>query len=291
MIKHKNHSNKFYYFGLIIINSLLLFFVFYKKKNRKTTFLTLLSIIGLAYYFEYPIYILRGYKYKTKILKNREQDNAFGSVLSQAIFVPSAAIFISTFKLGWKIKLLFTTFFVLIERFFIKIKIYENKWWHTTFTAIFIFTYFFISDRFYNGIMNRNKIILKLTLFNIIHITNMNILFIFSLFKKFKYQPVVTIHHWYYHYSFVKVYTVVETAVTTFLIEQKKKWLKTLPIVLMVLVDTYLLKIKKLTVKGSYWFTLFPIRIVLYLMSLLFQKWIKKFETDTAKRKKATSPV
>lgn len=281
----KNHRNNFYYLGLVIIHIFLLIYVFYKKNNRKTIFLTFLSIVGLAFHFEYPLYMLKAYKYKTKILKNKDQDNSFGSVLSQAIFVPSAAIFISTFKFGWKIKLLFTMYFVLIERYFLKLHIYNNKWWHTIYTTFFIFVYFFISDAWYNGIKNGNKIILKLTLYNSFHVTYMNFLFLLSIFKRFRYQPVLfTTQPWYYHYAFVKFYVVFETALTIYLLEQKKKWLKILPILIITLTDNYLKKINFLKVKGSYWIYFFPVKVIAYLFSFLFQKWIEKYEIDKAKK-------
>lgn len=279
VIKKKNHNNRFYYIGLIIVHTLLLFYVFYKRKNRRTVFLTFLSIVGLAFHFEYPLYILKAYKYKTNIFKNKEQNNSFGSVLSQALFVPSAAIFISTFKFGWKIKLLFTMYFTLIERSFLKLKIYKNNWWCTTYTSIMIFTYFFISDAWYRGIMNRNKVILKMTFHNAFHVTYMNLLFFLSVLKRFRYQPrVFTIQPWYYHYAFVKVYLVVETVFTTYLLEQKKKWLRILPIFITIISDYFLKKINFLKVRGSYWAYLFPVRMASHLLAFLLQKWIKKNE-------------
>jgi hypothetical protein len=278
VFKKNNHSNKFYYLGLIFVHSFLLFYVFYKKKNRREIFLTFLSIVGLTFHFEYPLYILKAYKYKTNILKNKEQDNSFGSVLSQGLFVPSAAIFISTFKFGWSTKLLFTMYFALIERYFLKLNIYKNNWWRTTYTSILIFSYFFISDAWYNGIRNGNKLILKLTLNNVFHVTYMNLLFFLSVFKKFKYQPVVfTTQPWYYHYTFVKIYIVVETLITTYFLEQKKKWKRILPILITLISDSILYKMNILKVKG-YWVYLFPARIVPHLMAFLFKKWIKKYE-------------
>jgi len=279
VFKKNNHSNKLYYLGLIFLHSFLLFYVFYKKNNRREIFLTLLSIVGLTFHFEYPLYIFKAYKYKTKILKNKEQDNSFGSVLSQGLFVPSAAIFISTFKCGWIVKLLFTMYFALIERCFLKLNIYKNKWWRTTYTSILIFTYFFISDAWYNGIRNGNKLILKLTLYNVLHVTYMNLLFLLSVFKKFKYQPVVfTTQPWYYHYAFVKIYIVVETLITTYFLEQKKKWKRILPILITLISDSFFYKINILKVKGSYWVYLFPVRIVTHFTAFLFKKWIEKYE-------------
>lgn len=279
VIKKKNNNNKFYYIGLIVVHTFLLIYVFCKKKNTRTIFLTFLSIVGLTYHFEYPLYILKAYKYKTKILKNKEQDNSFGSVLSQGLFVPTAAIFISTFQLGWKIKLLFTLYFSLIERCFLTLKIYKNNWWRTSYTSILIFTYFFISDVWYNGIRNGNKIILKITLNNSFHVIYMNLLFFLSVLKKFRYQPVLyTKQPWYYHYAFLKIYIVVETALTTYLLGQKKKWLRVLPIFITVLSDTILRKINILKVKGRYWVNLFPARMVPYILVFILQKWIRKYE-------------
>lgn len=279
VFKKNNLSNKYYYLGLIFLHSVLLLYVFYKKNNKREIFLTFLSLMGLTYYFEYPIYIFKGYKYKTNILKNKEQDNSFGSVLSQGLFVPTAAIFISTFKFGWRIKLLFAMFFTLIERYFLKLNIYKNNWWRTTYTSILIFTCFFISDALYKGIRNGNKLILKLTLNNVFHVIYMNVLFLLSVFKKFKYQPVsFTTQPWYYHYAFVKIYTVIETLMTTYFLEQKKKWKNILPILITLISDSFLYKIKILKVKGIYWTYLFPVRIVSHLMALLLKKWIKKYE-------------
>jgi hypothetical protein len=278
------NSNRLFYLGLIFLHSVLLLYVLCKKNNKREIFLTFLSLMGLTYLFEYPIYILKGYKYKTKILKNKEQDNSFGSVLSQGLFVPSAAIFISTFKFGWSIKLLLTVYFVLIERCFLKLNIYKNNWWRTTYTSIFIFTYFFISDAWYNGIRNGNKLILKLTLSNVFHVTYMNLLFLLSVFKKFKYQPVAfTTQPWYFHYSFVKIYIVIETLITTYFLEQKKKWKRILPIIITLISDSFFKKINILKLKGSYWVYLFPARIVPHLIAFLFKKWIKKYESHENK--------
>ncbi len=279
MIKKKGHNNQYYYSGLIILHSLLLIFVFFKKKNRKEILLTFLSIVGFAFHFEYPLYISKAYRYRTKLIKNKEQDNSFGSVLSQGLFVPSIALFISTFHLGWRIKLFFTVVFVLIEKYFRVLKIYQNKWWHTTYTLIFIFAYLFISDTIYKGIKRGNKVILRIALYNIIHIIHMNIYFVFSLLKMVKYEPFLFPKNpWYDHYSFIKIYVVIETLLTTYVIEQKKIWLKTVPITLNIITDTFLIKMRILKIKGSYWLTLFPTRFFLYFTSLYIQKWIKRYE-------------
>lgn len=281
---YRNHNNRSYYICLSIIQCILLFYVFYKKKNRKSILLTFLSIVGLAYYFEYPVYIFRGYKYKTKILKNREQDNSLGAVLSQTLFVPAVAIFISTFQLGWKVKVWFTIYFVLIERFFLKLNIYRNRWWRTSFTALSVFAYFFISDACYKGIKEGNKVSLKLALYNMIHITYMFFLFIASLLNNFRYQPIFKKDSWYYHYAYVKIYLVLETVIATYLLQKKQRWLAMIPLLTTVTIDSFLMRIKFLKVKGSYWVSVFPARLAAYLLSFLFQNWIKRYEMSNSKQ-------
>ncbi|WP_332631321.1 hypothetical protein [Halalkalibacter flavus] len=277
MNNKRDAKTKSYYIGLIIIHILLLSMTLTKKKDRKTIFLTLLSIVGFAFHFEYPLYILKAYRYRTGILNTKEKDNSFGSVLSQALFVPSVAIFISAFQLGWKVKILFTFYFVFIERLFIKVKIFKNNWWHTSFTAFAICTFFFVSDVCYKGIKKSNKLFSNLTLYHSIHLTYMSLLFSASLFGMFRFTPTSnTTQPWYEHYSFTKVYLVIETVISTFILERKKKWLKVLPLFIIVIVDRFLLKMDRLKVKGSYWLGLFPIRMIAHLLSFQLQRWIKK---------------
>lgn len=269
----KKNQNSKYYLVLIVSHLFLLLYVLYKKKERKTIFFTFLSIAGLAFYFEYPLYILKAYKYKTNLLKNKEKDNSFGSVLSQGLFVPTIAIFISSFQLGWKIKFLFAMYFMLIERMFIKINIFQNRWWHTIYTMLSIFTYFFISDVWYKELKKGNKFILKMTQYNTFHIIYMNLLFLLSVLKKFRFKPVrFTLQPWYHHYSFIKVYITFETFLTMLFSEQKNNMLKIIPIISILIMDSFLIKWKYLKIKGSYWTFVFPVRVLSHLSLYILQK-------------------
>ncbi|WP_404328429.1 hypothetical protein [Mesobacillus maritimus] len=268
----KNHNSK-YYMLLSFVHILLLLYVVYKKKDRKTIFFTFLSIVGLAFYFEYPLYILKAYKYKTNLLKNREQDNSFGSVLSQALFVPTVAILISSFQLGWKIKFLFTLYFTFIERLFIKLNIFNNRWWHSIYTMFSIFTYFFISDAWFKGVKNGNNLILKMSQYNTFHVFYMNLLFLLSIRKKFRFKPFrFTTQPWYHHYSFIKVYLTFETLLTMYFSEQKNKRLKIIPFLLILIMDSFLIKLNYLKVKGNYWVYVFPVRFISHLALYILQK-------------------
>ncbi len=269
----KKNQNSKYYTLLIFVHFFLLLYVLYKKKDRKTILLTFLSIVGLAFYFEYPLYISKAYSYKTNLLKNKEQDNSFGSVLSQGLFVPTVAIFISSYQLGWKIKLLFTLYFVFIERIFIMLNIFKNNWWNTIYTMFSIFVYFFISDGWYKGLKKGNKFITTMTHYNTFHVIYLNFLFSLSIFQKFRFIPVkFTTKRWYHHYSFVKIYITLETLLTMYFSEQKNSKLKALPLLIVTIIDTILRKVNFLTVKGNYWVSIFPVRFLSYLSLYLLQK-------------------
>ncbi len=114
---------------------------------------------------------------------------------------------------------------------------------------------------------------LKLALYSIIHLTYMIFLFIASVFKRFRYLPEAS---WYHHYSFIKMYLVVETAIATYLLEQKQKWLGITPLFVTVTIDSLLIKTNLLKVKGNYWASVFSIRLATYLLSIFYKKWIKQ---------------
>lgn len=124
MNRNKKHYMPF--FLLLFFHISLLIFTFYKKKDRKFLFITLISGVGLCFIFEYFILSLfKAYRYKPKLFKNRDLDNFFGAIMSQAFFVPCTAIFLTAFKVGWKGKLLFAMFFGLIEKLFLFMGIHK----------------------------------------------------------------------------------------------------------------------------------------------------------------------
>jgi FlaA1/EpsC-like NDP-sugar epimerase len=147
-MKKNSQYNKVPYIILLIIHGLLLFYTFYKNKDRKTLLVLWLSIIGFAHNFDYVVLVLlKGYKYIPKFLKQKDFDNILGAIFSQSIYVPSTALFITSFRLGWKIKVLFGVYFAIIERLFLRLGIYYNNWWSTLYTLFFTPIYFFISDK------------------------------------------------------------------------------------------------------------------------------------------------
>jgi hypothetical protein len=133
---------------LSIIHFFLLVFNF--KQHKQKTLLLLFSSIGIAYTFEYFVLnLLKLYQYYPRVFRNRWIDSVLGALLSQAVFVPIAAVTIALFRLGWKWQLGFTIFFGATERLFIKWKIFKNNKWNTLLTVSLLPLYFQIVKKWW----------------------------------------------------------------------------------------------------------------------------------------------
>lgn len=198
-------KNTFPFIILLVIHVVLLIYTVRKKKD-KSLLVLLFSNIGFAYLFEAVVLnFLKGYTYLPKIVKNKVHDNILGAVFSQAIYVPIVATFISAFKLNWKWKLLFSAYFSIIERLFIKWKIFRTKWWKTSYTFVFTFFYFFLSDSWNKLLRGNYFLVRKITEYLSIYSIGSTGLFFLAIFKNFKLGRG-RIHTWKEHYTMIPFY-------------------------------------------------------------------------------------
>ncbi|WP_034763595.1 hypothetical protein [Rossellomorea vietnamensis] len=98
-----------------------------------------LFISGLAYVFEYVIFVLfNSYTYHPHILSNNYNDSVLGSISSQAFSVPVAITYIVLYRLpAWRIAVIIGVFFH-IETWFIHTRLYEHHWWESYYTTFFL---------------------------------------------------------------------------------------------------------------------------------------------------------
>ena len=98
-----------------------------------------LFISGLAYVFEYIIYVLfNSYTYHPHILSNNYNDSVFGSISSQAFSVPVSITYIVLYKLPISRIVVIIAMFFLIETWFIHSNLYEHHWWKSYYTTCFL---------------------------------------------------------------------------------------------------------------------------------------------------------
>ncbi|MGG4167278.1 hypothetical protein ABEW00_07305 [Rossellomorea vietnamensis] len=125
---------------LSLFSIFTLFFIV--MKNRQISgriILFWLFISGLAYVFEYVIFVLfNSYTYHPHILSNNYNDSVLGSISSQAFSVPVAITYIVLYRLpAWRIAVIIGVFF-LIETWFIHTNLYEHQWWESYYTTFFL---------------------------------------------------------------------------------------------------------------------------------------------------------
>ncbi|MDT8861624.1 hypothetical protein N0O92_15505 [Alkalihalobacillus sp. MEB130] len=202
-------------FGLLsVVHCSLLIFTFLKKRNRKELVMLLFSNISFAYWFEYVVLnVFNAYTYRPNFLKSKRLDNIFGAILSQAIFIPFTSLFLSAFQKKWAMKFLVTLYFVGVEMLFLRLKIYKTNWWNPLFTSLAIPVHFYLSDVWYKHIKKGTSFVLSVSLFNMMLVTCVNLLFLLVVFRKFKFG-VGKVHSWYEHFLIAPLYSIVFSVFT-----------------------------------------------------------------------------
>lgn len=259
----KKKINKYPYIILGIVHLIMLLYTFYKNKDRKKLTVLLLSYIGFAYIFEYIIVSFnQAYLYKPHFLKQKDKDNIMGAVLSQFFYVPTVALFITTFKLGWKAKLMFSVYFVLIEKLFIRLGIFKNKWWLITYTFLLIPISFVFNDKWLNYLKKGNSTVLFLSLFQMIQVTWMNMIFVLASLLKIKYGSG-KIKTWKEHFIVAPIVGLIKSLyITIFLKENFNSKINVFLVLL--LTDLLLIKNRLLKVKNIGYL------LIIYLFNIFF---------------------
>lgn len=263
-------------FGILfIIHSGMLCYSFYKYKNRKNLFILLLANIGLAYLFEYIVLnLMHSYKYKPKLLKNKKLDNVFGGILSQAIFVPFTAIFVTGNQLGWKVKLFFSFYFAFIENLFLTLKVYRHNWWRTLYSFLLFPFYFRLSDFWYKQLKKGQPVIQFVTLYLSTFVIGINMLFVLSVVRKFRFGWGRH-HSWEEHFILAPLYSFFLSFVSTMFFSKKNNWRSWLSMLgFSIIFDIFLQKMKVIKSKlNSPFFNNF-LHVFMIFIAALFRKWI-----------------
>ncbi|MCA1056673.1 hypothetical protein LCM10_16945 [Rossellomorea aquimaris] len=128
------------FIALVIISVGLLGYTLVKnRENASLILLFWLFICGVAYLFEFVIFILlESYEYRPGILISDYNDSIVGSIISQALAVPVAIVFIVVFQIRKRWIFFIIGLFFLIETLFLHLDIYEHHWWKSIYTIFFL---------------------------------------------------------------------------------------------------------------------------------------------------------
>lgn len=274
MCMKNSKRNKIPFIILFLIHTTLLGISFYKSRNKKHLFTLLMSNIGFAYLLEFFVLnLFNAYKYKPKVIKNDFFDNIFGAILSQAIFVPFTALFLTASKLGWVWKLFGGIYFTLVELLFLRLKVYKHYWWKTGYTLILIPIYFNISDWWNLFLSKKNPVIRFISLFLMIMVTEANLLFLFASTRKIRFG-FGKYHSWTEHFIIVPLYAISLALFSTMSFLKENNWSAKLRVLVMSIgLDRFFKKynLSKVKFKGVDYFS---IRILMIMLYGQFRDWV-----------------
>jgi hypothetical protein len=285
LVKNKN-QNFIPFFILLFIHTFMLVFTFYKKKDWKSLTVLLLTGMGLCFLFEYFVLSLfKAYRYKPKVFVNKDLDNFLGAILSQAVFIPFTAIFLTAFKLGWKGKLFFSLFFSSVEKLFLYLKIHKNNWWKTRYTLSLIPVFFTINDLWYRHLRSGTPIVQFCSLFLSILAKGLFLLYFMPLLQKFRFG-LGRWHTWKEHFEIAPLYSIAHSFITAVIIK-KDSSLKgvVMAFSFVKLMDLFVTKTRFVKRKFSQSLINNSIHILMILWAAHLKKWIYKdiLKVETSK--------
>lgn len=266
--------NTFPFQILFLIHSLLLAYSFYKSKERKKLFTLLMSNIGFAYLFEYFVLnLFKAYTYKPKVIKNSYHDNIFGAILSQAIFVPFTAVFLTSQKIGWWGKVIGGGYFTLVEFIFLRLGVYKHNWWKTVYTFMLIPIYFKLSD-LWKHFLDNNKVIVRfISMFLMNLVTEANLLFLFAGFRKLRFG-LGKLYSWHEHFILVPFYAISVSLFAAWSFLKKNNWIAKLRVLLFVIGLNKIFARLKLIKTKFHLTDYFVIRMALFYLFGQFRDWV-----------------
>lgn len=139
--------NYIWYLGLVAISLVLVAYTLRKKRNPRLIVL-FFSIGGVIHPFELGILVLlKGYIYTPQVLSNKWFDSVLAAFVSDAFIVPSAALVIAAFEIGFIWMAAIAATFMGIEWLFLSLGVYIHYWWKTIYTGIGLLVYFGIGKK------------------------------------------------------------------------------------------------------------------------------------------------
>ncbi|MBT2645106.1 hypothetical protein J7I80_23060 [Bacillus sp. ISL-41] len=207
-------------FLLLAVIHVLLFFIFAKRSRQKNIWILLLSNIGMAYLFEYPVLnLFKGYSYKPYILNKRAHDQILGAIFSQALYVPITATLLTLYKKNRYWKLGSTIVYYGIEKYFLRLKIYKAYWWKPYYTVFFINVYFYISDWFYRALQAKKEWAQIIAHYLSTEVIGVTLLYISAVSRKVRFGRGIH-HSWREHFIIAPLYSLIRSI---FLVKNSSK--------------------------------------------------------------------
>lgn len=264
-------SNSYWYLGMSFICIILQVIVFYRKRSVHT-YMQFFIGVELLYIVEAVIYIFNGsYEYHPNLLSNRYYDSHLGALTSNLISIPSLALILSVFQLGWFWIVGFIALLAGIEWLFVELHIYSLYWWRIGYTSLGLLFYFPLIKKMYPWMLKARKGVSRaFLLFLCLGPFSGTVQFLpFMLFSSRVYRPRWFSDPAYDTSAFGIVYYLSAVLVTTLLlmVSWKYRWIKYACLETILIIATVLLKQNGILISQIWWdvylYLLFPLLILM----------------------------
>lgn len=150
-----------WYICLAVIGLVCIAITLYKKRNTVELISFYLCATSFAFLGEYFILgVFQAYSYKPGILADPSADSLAGHLICNMTLYGGLAVLVAAFSLRYYWILLISVLFMAVEFLFLKMGIYEVRWWSTYMTGIVAFIYFFSVKLWFSELKKgKNKVL------------------------------------------------------------------------------------------------------------------------------------
>jgi hypothetical protein len=275
-IKKKLFNKNSTPFLLLAVIHFGIFLILLKRKKQKDMWILLLSNIGFAFLFEYPILnLFHGYRYKPSMLKKRDFDSILGALFSQAIYVPITSTFLTVLNKNWKWKINFSIFYYCIEKLFLRLNIYKVYWWKPLYTLVLLNVYFYLSDGFYKALSTKKRWAMVIAHYLAIEVFWITLMYIFAM-KRFIRFGRGYFHTWTEHFKIIPLYSLMLSFIATITSSKTGLFYRILLPLSHIIIDLTLVKMGVLKVNIKQFLVTSSRYILMTFISRFFYKVIHK---------------
>lgn len=267
----------FWYYALIAIGLITLVFTLHKKRNVAditSFFFATAALTVLCEYF--VLYIFKGYVYKPGFFTEPYADITIGHIIPNISIWAALSVMVGALSLQNFWIFLISLGFMLIEILFLKLGIYEQRWWKTYFTGIGAFVFLYVAKIWYYKLEEkRNKFLRCITFFFVAFAITQNPTSMLLIFHKQHFSVGWVQDKYLDTILFTFIYNTGISLLYMFYVCVLEKWyLKSLPIIIHFLCNSILVYLNILIFQDGWNLGyLSLINIVGFIIFILLEKY------------------
>lgn len=149
--------NRYWYYCFVLIGAAILLYTMYKKRNVGDVIAFFLASVTFCFIGELvALFMFQGYMYKPEIFADPFANNVIGHVIPNASLWGTTAVLVGALHMRYRGIAIISLLFMLTEIVFLKLNLYEHRWWRLYMTGIASVAYLTTVKLVYSK-LERNK--------------------------------------------------------------------------------------------------------------------------------------